>query len=184
MEIHSLSDENHQHLQAIVDKSPLKAQLFLQNKPVDSLTDEDAESLKDETSLSFTLYSLGVRLGTVYCHKDGEGEEATIRWDVQFETAVFDRFAAASRHRDWKHGIIGKSMRAAWAAADTLDLAGRAPSLADLLQPQSFTATRYDASRDKPKDRFKDVPLVNVNASGGGSTPLRVSMTKARAKAK
>jgi hypothetical protein len=95
-----------------------------------------------------------------------------------------DRFASAFRHQDWKHGLIGSALRAVWAAGELLNLSERAPALAELLQPSEFTAVRWDGSREKEKDRAKDVPLVNLSATGGGGTPLKRPAQKAGAKAK
>jgi hypothetical protein len=186
MDLHPLSKEDFNHLKAIADKTPFAAQLRIDGKNAEGLSEEEAAALQrsEPPALHFSVQTLGVRIGGIACRKAGEGEDAKVRWDLQFDAASLDRFAAASRHRDWKHGLIGKSMRAVWAAADALELPDKAPQLADLLQPEEFTATRWDASRDKEKDRVKDIPLVNVNESGGGATPLRQPLAKAGSKAK
>ena len=52
--------------------------------------------------------------------------------------------------------------------------------VAPLMNPEEFAALRWDSSRNKEKDRGKEIPLVNVSAQGGGATPSTRLMSKAK----
>jgi hypothetical protein len=188
MQVHPLSEEDARLLKTIADRTPITALLRAGDQSFsneESLTDEVVKELSEATPplLRFTLQTMGVRVGEVSCTYVKPGEESA-RWDLQFEASLMDRFASAFRHKDWKHGLIGSTLRAVWVSGNALKLAEHVSELAGLLNPSEFTAVRWDGSREKEKDRVKDIPLVNLSASGGGGTPLKRPIQKAGTKAK
>jgi hypothetical protein len=189
MQVHPLNEEENRQLRAVEDRTPMTASLQAGNQAVardEPLSEETLKALASATPalLHFTLQTMGVRIGQATCVPSKPGGEDRVRWDLQFEASLMDRFASAFRHKDWRHGLIGSALRAIWTAGEALNLEERAPELEALLHPSEFTAVRWDGSREKEKDRAKDVPLVNLSASGGGGTPLKRPPLKAGAKAK
>ena len=183
MELHPLTETERNHLRTILDHTPMTAWLRVNGRTVtqdEPPTDEEISALEngDPPSLSFELRTLGVRLVGVTCTRAGADENKKTRWEFRFETESLDRLASIARHRDWRHGLIGRGFRAVWRTADERDLSGRSPALAPLLEPDEFAAVRWDASREKEKDRGRDLPLVNVGP--GGESAARRPAAKAR----
>ncbi len=178
MQTHPLTEAENERLRMTKGQMAVTATL---RKADDSPIPEDAaeadlQAALEDNSLHFAFTLMGVHIGDAALFSEDDGA----RWDLRFDATALDRFAATSRHRDWKHGLIGSAMRGVWSAAERQNLAERLPAAAILLHPARFTAIRWDPSRDKEAERSKDLPLVNVTATGGGGSRLHKLPVKSK----